>query len=72
MKVLVTGGTSLLGRHVVSLLADRGDSVTVLHRRPSEHGVREVLGDITDRQIVQSAVDRHDAVIHLAARVGVV
>ena len=72
MKVLVTGGTSLLGRHVVSLLADRGDSVTVLQRRPSELGVREVLGDITDRQIVQSAVDRHDAVIHLAARVGVV
>ncbi|MGQ7843959.1 NAD-dependent epimerase/dehydratase family protein [Granulosicoccus sp. 3-233] len=47
MKVLVTGATSLIGRHVVSRLVERGDQVTVLQRRPSGlNGVDEVCCDI--------------------------
>ncbi|ASJ74902.1 NAD-dependent epimerase/dehydratase family protein [Granulosicoccus antarcticus] len=47
MKVLVTGATSLIGRHVVSRLLERGDQVTVLQRRPSGiTGVSEVCCDI--------------------------
>lgn len=72
MKALVTGGTSLLGGAVAQLLSDRGDEVTVLQRRPSSLGVPEVLGDITDTDSVSRAVEGADAVIHLAARVGVV
>jgi nucleoside-diphosphate-sugar epimerase len=57
---------------VARRLRDRGDEVTVLQRRPSSLGVTEVLGDITDTESVSEALDGRDAVVHLAARVGVV
>ena len=62
----------MIGEAVVRLLGERGDDVTVLQRRPSSLGVSEVLGDITNTEAVSEAVDGVDAVIHLAARVGVV
>ncbi len=72
MRVLVTGATSLLGGTVAHLLRDRGDEVTVFQRRPSSLDVTEVLGDITDTDSLSNAVAGADAVVHLAARVGVV
>ena len=51
MKVLVTGATSLIGRHIVSRLVERGDQVTVLQRHPSGiAGVSEVCCDIANAQ----------------------
>jgi nucleoside-diphosphate-sugar epimerase len=52
VKVLVTGATSLLGGSVAQRLQARGDEVTVLQRRPSGLGVREVLGGVADRRAV--------------------
>ncbi len=72
MKVLVTGGTSLLGGAVARRLSERGDETTVFQRRPSGLGVHEEFGDITDASAVARAMDGADAVVHLAARVGVV
>ena len=47
VKVLVTGATSLIGRHIVSRLLERGDEVSVLQRRASGiAGVTEVCCDI--------------------------
>jgi nucleoside-diphosphate-sugar epimerase len=72
MRVLVTGGTSLLGGAVAGLLRRRGDAVTVFQRRPGGvAGCREVLGDVQDPTAVQRAVDGQHAVVHLAARVSV-
>jgi len=71
VKVLVTGATSLLGGRVVQRLQARGDDVTVLQRRPSGLGVREVLGDIADHRAVATAVLGADIVIHAAAKVTV-
>lgn len=71
MKVLVTGASGMLGGAVARALADRGDDVTVLQRRPSRLGLREVLADVADRTTVARAVRGQDAVVHLAARVGV-
>jgi nucleoside-diphosphate-sugar epimerase len=72
VKVLVTGATGMLGRGVARALADRGDRVTVLQRRPAGLGLQEVLTDISDADEVLGAISGHDAVIHLAAKVNVV
>ncbi len=71
MNVLVTGASGMLGAAVADTLAARGDAVTVLQRRPSGLRHREVLADITDADAVTGAVAGHDAVVHLAAKVGV-
>ncbi len=70
--MLVTGATGMLGRGVARALADRGDRVTVLQRHPAGLGLREVLTDISDADAVLGALDGHEAVIHLAAKVNVV
>jgi 2-alkyl-3-oxoalkanoate reductase len=71
VKVLVTGASGMLGAAVADALAARGDQVTVLQRRPSGLGHREVLADIADAVAVGAAVAGHDAVVHLAAKVDV-
>lgn len=72
MKVLVTGASGLLGGGVARALAERGDSVTVLQRRPSGLGLREILADVADATAVHRAVAGQDAVVHLAAKVNVI
>ena len=76
MKVLLTGSSSLLGAQTARRLAARGDTVVTLQRRPAEVavelGLEEHLGDVTDPAAVARALAGTDAVIHLAARVGVV
>jgi nucleoside-diphosphate-sugar epimerase len=72
VKVLVTGATGMLGRRTAEALLGRGDEVTVLQRRPSELPCREILGDISDRDLVGLATSGQDAVVHLAAKVDVV
>lgn len=72
MKVLVTGGTSMLGAATAHALAARGDIVTLLQRSASTSLHREVRADINDAVALREALEGHDAVVHLAARVGVV
>ncbi|NNE12145.1 MAG: NAD-dependent epimerase/dehydratase family protein [Ilumatobacter sp.] len=70
MRVLVTGGTSLIGRHLVEALPRAGHEVTTLQR-----GVDDVnpslRGSVTDRAAAAQACEGRDAVVHLAAKVGV-
>ncbi len=81
MRVLVTGSTSMIGRAVVDRLLARGDRVTTLQRTPPNETtgrdettgrVVSVTGSVTDADAVRRACAGQDAVIHLAARVGVV
>lgn len=72
VKVLVTGGTSLLGRVTARRLLERGDDVTCLQRGRADVDCRQVQVDVRDATEVTRAVAGHDAVIHAAARVGVV
>jgi nucleoside-diphosphate-sugar epimerase len=72
VKVLVTGATSLLARRTAEALLARGDEVVCLQRHPSNLAALEVLGDIRDADLVARAAEGCDAIIHAAAKVGVV
>lgn len=62
MRVLVTGGTGVVGRALVAALRARGDEVAVLARGPGA----DVRGDVTDAALVARAVDGVEVVFHLA------
>jgi nucleoside-diphosphate-sugar epimerase len=72
MRVLVTGGSSLLARATAETLIARGDEVVLLQRNPAPLDTPQLLGDVRDAEFVHSAVAGCDAVVHLAAKVGVV
>ena len=73
---LVTGATGVIGPELIRRLMGRGYRVRVLTRRPVPagllpRGVEDVIGDITDRDAVMSAVDGCHVAFHLAARLHV-
>jgi len=80
MHVLLTGGAGFIGQKVLARLLDRGHAVRVLDslRADVHHGraftppagVEFRHGDVRDRGAVKDAVTGIDAVIHLAAKVG--
>jgi nucleoside-diphosphate-sugar epimerase len=72
MRVLVTGGTSLLMRRTAETLSQRGDHVVMLQRGRASSDVEQVLGDVRDLDVVRRATARCDAIVHGAAKVGVV
>jgi len=73
MRVLVTGGSGLLGRTTLAALAARGHEVVALQRTQSPALVcAQVLADVCDPEAVTVAVAGCDVVVHGAARVGVV
>lgn len=65
--VLVTGGTGVLGAHVVRLLLQRERSVRVLTRQVSPKlpdGVRAITGDLSTAAGLSSALDGVAVVLH--------
>jgi GDP-L-fucose synthase len=73
-KVLVTGGTGLIGSHLIELLVDCGADVrTVVHSRVPPikmENVEIVRGDLTKWEACVEAVKDVEFVFHLAAFVG--
>jgi len=68
--IVVTGASGYLGRAVAAELVTAGHEVRTLQRRPSGvDGVMDVLGSITDPDVVVHAVAGAEGVIHLAAKV---
>jgi 2-alkyl-3-oxoalkanoate reductase len=72
VKVLVTGVTSLLARTTAEILLARGDEVVCLQRGPSTLAAEQINADIRDTAAVALAAAGCDAIIHAAAKVGVV
>lgn len=75
MKALVTGGNGFLGTAIVHLLLEKGVQVCTYHRNDSENlrqlGVEIILGDLSDKDRVNNAVNGCDLVFHVAAKAGV-
>jgi dTDP-L-rhamnose 4-epimerase len=81
-NVLITGGAGFVGSHVARHLLTAGHRVRALDslieqvhpggERPAylDREVELVVGDVRDREAVERALDGVDAVVHLAARVG--
>jgi UDP-glucose 4-epimerase len=82
LRFLITGGAGFIGSHLAERLLDRGDRVVLLDnlstgsmdniRHLKSHAQLQYhLDGIENRQLVAELVDDADAVIHLAAAVGV-
>jgi len=77
MKVLITGATGLLGRHLLRELQLRGEQIRALvlpvenAKSLREQGIEIVRGDVTDVSTLVPAVKGIDCVIHLAGMMGV-
>ena len=70
---LVTGGLGFIGQHLVQLLLRQGHTVRILDlAQPLQRidGVEYMTGSITDRPLVQTAMQGVDRVFHLAAKAG--
>lgn len=69
-RILVTGGTGTLGRHVVRRLRDAGQHVRVLSRRTHEaaDGIEYVIGDLLKDVGIQAAVEGAAIIVHCAGR----
>lgn len=70
MKIIITGGTGLIGAALVQSLRQEGHSLTSLVREvksPADDGVTYIKWD-TERGVIEksSQLEAHDAVIHLA------
>jgi dTDP-L-rhamnose 4-epimerase len=83
-RVLITGGAGFIGSHVADLLLTSGYDVRILDNlAPQVHGAEGdrphyldanaelIIGDVRDSRSVEQALQGVDAVIHLAASVGV-
>ncbi|MBS3903035.1 MAG: NAD-dependent epimerase/dehydratase family protein [Anaplasmataceae bacterium] len=67
-KVLVTGGTGLIGRQVVQILADAGAKVKIvsLDQVQVDPRVEHVYGDLTDFSLCKEITKDTDYVFHIA------
>lgn len=74
MRIAVTGANGFVGSHLCAHLVERGHEVTAIVRRAgaAPAGTTElVVTDIGPDTVWGDALDGHEAVIHLAARVHV-
>jgi UDP-glucose 4-epimerase len=73
MRIMMTGGTSFIGSHVVRRLAEEGHEITVLARNPAKvpglrslPSVRFVEGTLTSPGAITEALRGREACIHIA------
>ncbi len=85
-NILITGGAGFIGSNIALKLIAQGRNVTVLDNLTKQiHGenpeesqlycsikgkVNFILGSVTDREVLEKALEGQDVVIHLAAETG--
>jgi dTDP-L-rhamnose 4-epimerase len=83
MECLITGGAGFIGQYLTKALLSAGHTVRILDNfSPQIHGgnkelpndliqnVKTFVGDIRDKELLISAINGVDAIIHLAAETG--
>lgn len=82
-KIVITGGAGFIGSNVARVLVNEGHEVTILDNfLPQIHGdknklssdlegkVKLIVGDVSNKETLYSALEGQDAVIHYAAETG--
>src|SRR6476660_331750 len=72
-RILVTGGSGFIGKHLVAALIARGEEVRVLDLQPPPRALTQVQyinGSVLDRDLVDRAMDGVDEVYHLSGLPG--
>ena len=75
-NILVTGGTGMIGSHLVELLLEKNANIRIIsHERkiPNEledKGLDVISGDLTEKKFAEESVKGMDYVFHLAAYTG--
>jgi len=74
-EILVTGGGGFLGKAIVKQLVENGETVTSFSRgyypELKALGVKQIQGDLGDRDAVTNALEGMALVFHVAAKAGV-
>ncbi len=82
MRVLITGGAGFVGSHLAEALLEHGDEVYVLDNLSTgsidnithlkeRRGFHYTIDSVMNEPVLAEMIDRADAVVHLAAAVGV-
>jgi UDP-glucose 4-epimerase len=80
VKIFITGGAGFIGSHLSEALIRKGEDVTILDNLSSgskrniahlEGKIKVFQGDIRDKKLVESLIDKSDLVLHMAAALGV-
>ena len=75
-NVLVTGGTGMIGSHLVELLVEKDANVRIIsHDREIPYELKNkeldiISGDLTDPAFAEESVKGMDYIFHLAAYTG--
>lgn len=69
MRVLVTGATGFLGRHLLRRLAEEHEVLGMARNIPLHTDFPHLRGDVTDPASLASALDGVEAVVHAAGNV---
>ena len=66
-KVIITGGTGLVGRHLCKKLQEKGYDVAILSRKTKKEAeILTYTWDLDKNEIEKEAIDKTDFIIHLA------
>lgn len=65
-KILISGGSGLVGQEIATLFQGNGHEVAILSRSPNKQNLRSFYWNVEKGEIDEKAIDFADVIIHLA------